>query len=127
MLPLMTVGMQAEKREVRVTGYPLFVLFFMAGVIVFFVGLAMRLLLYWRGEWDPRALLKGIFLTLFSVRIVKLLGVLFLDGVFQRKLFSQDKLRWLMKVLIMVGYPGILIAGHLKVERMPQFENIPQW
>jgi heterodisulfide reductase subunit D len=30
-----------------------------------------------------------------------------------------------MKVLIMVGYPGILIAGHLKTELMPQFEQFP--
>lgn len=30
-----------------------------------------------------------------------------------------------MKVLIMIGYPGILIAGHLKVEMMPQFERLP--
>ena len=108
------------------TGHPLFVIFFMVGAIVFFVGLAMRLFYYWRGEWDPRALLKGIFLTLFSARIGKLLEVMLLDGIFQRKLFSQDKLRWLMKVLIMVGYPGILIAGHLKAEMMPQFENLPQ-
>jgi heterodisulfide reductase subunit D len=51
--------------------------------------------------------------------------VMLLDGVLQRRLFSQDKLRWLMKVLIMIGYPGILIAGHLKVERMPQFKSLP--
>jgi heterodisulfide reductase subunit D len=50
---------------------------------------------------------------------------MFLDGILQRRLFGQDKLRWLMKVLIMIGYPGILIAGHLKVEMMPQFERIP--
>jgi ferredoxin len=109
------------------TGYPLFVIFFMVGAIIFLVGLAMRLFLYWRGEWDAWALLKGIFQTLFSARIVKLLEIMFLDGIFQRKLFSQDKSRWLMKVLIMVGYPGILIAGHLKADVMSQFENIPQW
>ena len=46
------------------------------------------------------------------------------DGILQRRLFGQDKLRWLMKVLIMVGYPGILIAGHLKADVMPQFEGL---
>ena len=69
--------------------------------------------------------MKGVFSTLFSARILKLFEILFLDGIFQRKLFGQDKLRWLMKVLIMVGYPGILIAGHLKVDMMAQFEKLP--
>ena len=107
------------------TGHPLFVTFFMLGAIVFFTGLTLRLFLYWRGQWDFWALVRGVFLTLFSSKIVKLIEVMFLDGILQRRLFGQDKLRWLMKVLIMIAYPGILIAGHLKVEVMPQFERIP--
>ena len=107
------------------TGHPLFVTFFMLGAIVFFTGLTLRLFLYWRGQWDFWALVRGVFLTLFSSKIVKLIEVMFLDGILQRRLFGQDKLRWLMKVLIMIAYPGILIAGHLKVEVMPQFEKIP--
>ena len=108
-----------------VTDHPLFVTFFMVGAIVFFVGVALRLFLYWRGQWDLWPLVKGVVSTLFSVKIVKLIEVIFLDGILQRKLFGQDTLRWLMKVLIMIGYPGILIAGHLKVEVMPQFEQFP--
>ena len=106
-------------------GQPLFVTFFMLGTIVFFLGLALRLFLYWRGRWDLQALLKGVFSTLFSPKIVKLIEIVFLDGILQRRLFAQDKLRWLMKVLIMIGYPGILIAGHLKAEVMPDFERFP--
>ncbi len=105
--------------------HPLFVIFFMVGAIIFFTGLALRLFLYWRGQWDVWALVRGVFSTLFSAKIVKLIQIMFLDGILQRRLFSQDKLRWLMKVLIMIGYPGILIAGHLKVEMMPQFEKFP--
>jgi heterodisulfide reductase subunit D len=71
------------------------------------------------------ALVKGVFSTLFSKKIVKLIKIVFFDGILQRRLFGQDKLRWLMKVLIMIGYPGILIAGHLKAETMLQFENFP--
>ena len=108
-----------------VTGHPLFVTFFMLGAIVFFTGLILRLFLYWRGQWNLWAFVRGVFSTLFSAKIVKLIEVMFLDGILQRRLFGQDKLRWLMKVLIMIGYPGILIAGHLKVEMMPQFERIP--
>ncbi len=108
-----------------VGGHPLFVTLFMLGSIVFFVGLALRLFLYWRGQRDLWALVKGAFSTLFSRKVVKLIGIIFLDGILQRRLFGQDKLRWLMKVLIMIGYPGILIAGHLKVEVMSQFEQFP--
>ena len=95
----------------------------MLGAVLFFIGLAMRLFLYWRGQWDFWPLVKGVFSTLFSVKIVKLIEIMILDGILQRRLFSQDKLRWLMKVLIMIGYPGILIAGHLKADGMLQLEN----
>jgi heterodisulfide reductase subunit D len=97
----------------------------MLGSIVFLTGLALRLFLYWRGEWDLWALVRGVFSTLFSAKILKLIEITVLDGILQRRIFGQDKLRWLMKVLIMIGYPGILIAGHLKVETMPQFERFP--
>jgi len=97
----------------------------MLGAIVFFTGLILRLFLYWRSQWDFWALARGVSSTLFSKKIIKLIEVMFLDGILQRRLFGQDKLRWLMKVLIMIGYPGILIAGHLKVDIMPQFESIP--
>ncbi len=105
--------------------HPLFVTFFMAGAIVFFTGLALRLFVYSRGQWNLSALAKGVLSTLFSTKILKLVEVMLLDGILQRRLFKQDKLRWLMKVLIMIGYPGILIAGHLKVEMMPQFRSFP--
>lgn len=108
-----------------ITAHPLFVLFFIAGAIVFFVGIALRLSLYWRGRWDFRALLKGIASTLFSAKIWPLIKAIVLDALLQRKLFGQDKLRWLMKVLIMIGYPGIIITGHIKAEVMPQFHGFP--
>jgi heterodisulfide reductase subunit D len=97
----------------------------MLGAIVFFVGLALRLFLYWRGQWNLSALAKGVLSTLLSAKTAEFIKNILLDGILQRRLFGQDKLRWLMKVLIMIGYPGILLAGHLKVEVMPQFENVP--
>ena len=104
-------------------GHPLFVIFFMLGAIVFVAGLLLRLFLYWQGQWNWKALVKGVGSVLFSVKILKLVEIAFMDGILQRKIFGQDKLRWLMKVLIMIGYPGILIAGHLKADVMPQFEG----
>src|SRR5512135_1479219 len=104
-------------------GHPLFVIFFMLGAVVFVAGIFSRLFLYWQGQWDWKALVKGVFAVLFSAKILKLVEIMLMDGVLQRKIFGQDKLRWLMKVLIMVGYPGILIAGHLKADVMPQFEG----
>jgi heterodisulfide reductase subunit D len=109
-----------------IAAHPLFVTFYMLGAIIFFVGLVLRLFLYWRGQWDLSSLAKGFFSTLFSVRIFRFVEIIFLNGILQRRLFGQDKLRWLMKVLIMIGYPGILIAGHLKAEMLPQFEGFPQ-
>jgi heterodisulfide reductase subunit D len=106
------------------TGHPLFVIFFMVGAVLFLIGLLSRLFVYSRGRWDLGALSKGIVSTLLSRKLLKLIEIVFLDAILQRKLFSQDKLRWLMKVLIMIGYPGILIAGHLKVDRMAQFEHL---
>jgi hypothetical protein len=97
----------------------------MLGAIVFFIGLALRLFLYWRGQWNLSALAKGVLSTFLSAKIAEFIKNIFLDGILQRRLFGQDKLRWLMKVLIMIGYPGILLAGHLKVEVMPQFEKVP--
>jgi len=102
-------------------GHPLFAIFFMLGAFLFCIGIALRLLLYWRGQWDLWALIRGVILTIFSFKILKLVEIMFMDGILQRRLFGQDKLRWLMKVLIMIGYPGILIAGHLKADMMPQF------
>ena len=103
--------------------HPLFVTFFMAGAVIFVVGIVLRLFLYWRGQWDFWALVKGISSTIFSSKILRLVEMVFLDGILQRKLWDQDRLRWLMKVLIMIGYPGILIAGHLKAQVMPQFSS----
>src|SRR5512137_2370984 len=102
---------------------PFFVLFFMVGAVIFFGGVGLRLFLYWQGQWDWKALAKGVFSVLFSAKILKLVEIMFMDGILQRRIFGQDKLRWLMKVLIMIGYPGILIAGHLKADVMPQFEH----
>jgi heterodisulfide reductase subunit D len=102
-------------------GYPLFVVFFILGTVIFITGILLRLFLYWQGEWDWKALVKGVFSVLFTTKILELVETALMDGILQRKIFGQDKLRWLMKVLIMIGYPGILIAGHLKAEVMPQF------
>ena len=73
------------------TDHPLFVIFFMLGAIVFFVGIALRILLYWRGQWDFWSLVKGAFWTVFSAKILKLIEIVFLDGVLQRRLFGQEE------------------------------------
>jgi heterodisulfide reductase subunit D len=109
-----------------VNGHPLFVTFFTIGTIVFLSGLIWRISIYWRGQWEIAPLVKGVLSTLFSRKIWEFIKTVFWEGILQRRLFHQDKLRWLMKVLIMIGYPGILIAGHIKADVMSQFENIPQ-
>jgi heterodisulfide reductase subunit D len=103
--------------------HPLFVLFFMFGSIVFLFGIILKFLFYLQGRWKFLPVFKGIISTLLSKRFFEYLKILILDGILQRRLLRQDILRWLTKILIMIGYPSIIISGHLKVESMEQFEG----
>ncbi len=105
-------------------GHPLFVIFFILGSIIFLFGVLLKILFYWQGRWRLLPILKGIFITIFSKRFFHYIKTIILDGIFQRRLLHQDTLRWLTKVLIMIGYPSIIIAGHLKVESMEQFDRL---
>lgn len=109
----------------KMENHPLFVIFFIIGSIFFLIGIFLKLLFYWGGDWKLLPMIKSIILTIFSGRFLEYIKTLFLDGILQRRLFRQDKLRWLTKILIMIGYPSILISGHLKVEAMQQFERLP--
>lgn len=103
--------------------HPLFVIFFMFGSLIFLFGILLKILFYFRGRWKFLSVLKGIFFTIFSKRFLHYIVTLILDGILQRRLLHQNSLRWLTKVLIMIGYPSIIISGHLKVEHMEQFEK----
>jgi heterodisulfide reductase subunit C/nitrate reductase gamma subunit len=59
------------------------------------------------------AALKGIISAIFSIRIVTLLKVFFLDVIIQRKIMREDLLRWLAHVLIYWAFMLLLLMHAL--------------
>ncbi|MFC1829265.1 4Fe-4S dicluster domain-containing protein, partial [Thermodesulfobacteriota bacterium] len=59
------------------------------------------------------AAIKGIFLTLFSVKIIILLKVFIFDVLFQAKAFKENLLRWFMHMCIFGGFMGLLLMHAL--------------
>ncbi|RLJ05146.1 MAG: hypothetical protein DRP14_02435 [Candidatus Aenigmatarchaeota archaeon] len=57
--------------------------------------------------------LKGIFLTIFSSKILNLINVFFLDIILQRKVFNEDFFRWLTHILIYVAFMLLLFMHAL--------------
>ncbi|MCP4574696.1 MAG: hypothetical protein GY846_00185 [Deltaproteobacteria bacterium] len=52
--------------------------------------------------------IKGILGVIFSARIVDLIKVLILDVILQRRILKEDALRWVMHMLIFVGFMLLL-------------------
>ncbi len=52
--------------------------------------------------------LKGILGVIFSGRVVTLVKVLLLDVILQRRILKEDTLRWVMHMLIFVGFMLLL-------------------
>jgi nitrate reductase gamma subunit len=52
--------------------------------------------------------IKGIILTLLSRKILTLITVFILDGIFQRKVFKENPFRWLIHILIYGGFMLLL-------------------
>ncbi len=59
------------------------------------------------------AAIKGIVLTLLSTKILTLIKVLFLDIIFQRKVFQESRFRWLIHILIYGGFMLLLLMHAL--------------
>ncbi len=59
------------------------------------------------------AAIKGIVLTLLSTKILTLIKVLFLDIIFQRKVFQESPFRWLIHILIYGGFMLLLLMHAL--------------
>ncbi len=53
--------------------------------------------------------IKGILAVIFSARILTLIKVLILDVILQRRILKEDVLRWVMHMLIFVGFTLLLI------------------
>ena len=68
---------------------------------------------YSTGERISKAI-KGILGVIFSGRILVLIKVLILDVILQRRILKEDALRWVMHMLIFVGFMLLLIFHALE-------------
>ncbi|MCG6945491.1 MAG: 4Fe-4S dicluster domain-containing protein [Deltaproteobacteria bacterium] len=59
------------------------------------------------------AAVKGIFLTIFSGKIVTVLRVFIVDGLLQIRVLRQDFLRWLMHICLYGGFMLLLLMHAL--------------
>jgi heterodisulfide reductase subunit C/nitrate reductase gamma subunit len=95
-----------------------------AGLAIFALGLVYKI-----GTWFTRktsrssqdmttahrltAGIKGIILAVFSRKILTMLKVLILDGIFQRKVFRESPFRWLIHILLYGGFMLLLLMHAL--------------
>ena len=93
---------------------PLFSWFFFAGAVVLVIGIVWDISIWFRGRFSAGEGIKGFFRAVFSRQIGTLLKAFVVDVFFQKRLWNQDKLRWLMKVLIIVGYVGVITVNEIK-------------
>ncbi|MCF8127729.1 MAG: 4Fe-4S dicluster domain-containing protein [Deltaproteobacteria bacterium] len=70
---------------------------------------------YSTGERISKAV-KGILSVIFSARILVLIKVLILDVILQRRILKEDALRWVMHMLIFVGFIALLIIHAFATE-----------
>jgi nitrate reductase gamma subunit len=67
------------------------------------------------GERISKAIL-GILSVIFSGRIFVLIKVLILDVILQRRILKEDALRWVMHMLIFVGFMALLLIHAFATE-----------
>jgi heterodisulfide reductase subunit C/nitrate reductase gamma subunit len=57
--------------------------------------------------------LRGIILTIFSVKVLTLIKIFFLDIILQRKVLNEDSFRWLTHILIYGAFMLLLLMHAL--------------
>lgn len=95
------------------------------------LGLAWRISAWFRVRVGPdaravkhserlAAVLRGAFAALASRQLIRVIGVFFLDALLLRRLYANEKLRWLGHLLTLVGFTllllhalGALVTGKL--------------
>ena len=112
---------------IMLAGLPLFVVLFIAGTAILLIGVAWNIALWLKGRHSLSGSIKWALQNIFSRNIVTLIDRLVMEVFLQRRLFRQDRLRWLMKVLIIFGYVGIILVNHIKGStRVEQLHNYPE-
>ena len=59
------------------------------------------------------AAVKGILGVIFSPKILILVKVFIIDIIFQRRILQEDLLRWIMHMLIFIGFMMLLLMHAL--------------
>ncbi len=108
-------------------GLPLFVVLFIIGTAIMLIGVAWNIAVWLKGRHSIKGSFAWAVRNIFSRNIVLLLERLVMEVFLQRRLFRQDRLRWLMKVLIIFGYVGIILVNHIKGStRVEQLHGMPE-
>ncbi len=98
----------------NLSNLPLFSWFFLVGAVVLVIGIIWDVSIWFRGRFSLAGGVRGFFATIFSPRIGTLIKAFVVDVFFQKRLWDQDKLRWLMKELIIFGYVGVITVNEIK-------------
>ncbi len=93
---------------------PIFSWLFMAGTAALVIGVVWNVLIWLRGKHSVADGIKGLFAAVFSRHIAALMRAFVLDVFIQTRLWRQDKLRWVMKELIIFGYVGVITVNEIK-------------
>ena len=88
-------------------------------LLIFIIGFVYKFYIWVSGQITGQTLsysteerfshtVKGVLGVIFSARIVDLVKVLILDVILQRRILKEDALRWVMHMLIFVGFMLLL-------------------
>jgi heterodisulfide reductase subunit D len=111
--------------------YPLFDSFcaavFMVGTFIFTLGLINNLYVWTKGAGKGfgQTVKEGAKI-IFSRRIGQVMYAVF-ESIFHPRLFSEDLLRGLAMVSIIISYVGIILVNHIKAAGMPELDKISNW
>ena len=112
-----------------------FDLFLYASLVVFGIGLVYRIHRWFSGQITTSAgasgsirrlgqAIRGILGVLFSVRVVAVFKAILLDVILQRRILKESAYRWVMHMLIFVGFMLLLLMHALENwVSMPLFED----
>ncbi len=93
---------------------PIFSWFFILGTVVLVIGVLWDISIWLKGRYTALKGFQGFFRAIFSRQIVVLLKAFVMDVFIQTRLWRQDKLRWVMKELIIFGYVGVITINEIK-------------
>ncbi len=93
---------------------PIFSWLFAAGTVALAIGVVWNISIWLKGRYAALAGIRGFLTAVFSRNIAGLGRAFVMDVFIQTRLWRQDKLRWVMKELIIFGYVGVITVNEIK-------------